>query len=141
MTQTGRCHCGSVKYALDGEVPPIINCHCRDCRRVHGSAFVTTAPIPTRNLRILSGEAGIQQHDQRYFCRNCGTRLWNRLSDRPAATMLMVSTLDTEPTTPPVVHINTGSMAPWYRIQDDRPTFPALPPDSDQALDRLEKKT
>ncbi|MCH2187136.1 GFA family protein [Myxococcota bacterium] len=140
MAHTGHCHCGVVQYAFDGELPPTINCHCRDCRRVHGSAFVTTALIPTRQLLVVSGESAIQQHDQRFFCGTCGTRLWNRPIDHPAATLLVVATLDEEPGGAPVAHLNTESMAPWYQILDDRPTFAALPPGSDQALERLEKK-
>ena len=32
----GGCLCGSVRYEIDGELMPVINCHCSKCRRFHG---------------------------------------------------------------------------------------------------------
>jgi hypothetical protein len=138
VTRTGRCHCSAVRYELEGEVTALVNCHCRDCRRVHGSAFITSTPVASRDLRFVAGEASIRQHGQRYFCSVCGTRLFNRLDDAPHATMLMVSTLDEEPTVAPAMHLNLESKAPWYTIRDAAPTFEAFPPNVDAALRRLE---
>lgn len=140
MTQGGRCHCGCIRYELNCGLPATVNCHCRDCRRVHGAAFVTTAPISTKDLRIVTGEDRIRKHGQRYFCAECGTRLWNRLDDRPGATLLMVATLDREPSAAPAVHVNIESKAPWYSISDDRPVFKQLPPESEKFLESFDGK-
>ena len=42
-------------------------CHCRDCQRQTGSAFVLNALIETDRIEILSGEleAGRHAHRQR----------------------------------------------------------------------------
>lgn len=139
VTRTGHCLCGAVRYELDGELAPLVNCHCQYCRRVSGAAFVTSMPIATRNLRVIAGEDAIARYQQRYFCGRCGTRLWNRLDQHPAATMLMVAALDDPPATEPVVHLNLESKAPWYTLRDDAPRFDAFPPDVDAALQRIER--
>ena len=74
--RTGRCLCGHVRYELEGELPPLVNCHCQFCRRAHGAAFVTIAWVPRQHLRIVSGERDIQrfggEEGYRYFCAQCG---------------------------------------------------------------------
>jgi len=140
MSRSGRCHCGTIRYELAGDSAPLVSCHCRDCRRAHGAAFVTSMPVSTRKLRVVAGASSVRQHRQRYFCAECGTRLWNRLDDRPGATMLMVATLEEEPAGEPIMHINLESQAPWYTIRDEAPAFESFPPNVDDALDRLEER-
>ncbi len=41
--------------------------------------------------------------------------------------MLLIASLDEEPTSKPVMHINVESKAPWYEILDDLPQFPGFP--------------
>jgi hypothetical protein len=138
MTHTGGCLCGAVRYALEGEPGPLINCHCRFCRRAHGAAFATTMLVPSRALRFTRGEDEIARHASRYFCRTCAGRLFNRLDAHPAATMLVVASLDDEPTGEPVLHVNLESMAPWYTIRDDAPRFDGFPPNAEASLQALE---
>jgi len=138
MTQTGGCLCGAVRYALDGELGPLMNCHCRFCRRAHGAAFATTTLIATARLRITQGEDAIARHASRYFCATCAARLFNRLDEHPHATMLVVSSLDHEPAQEPVVHVNLESKAPWYVIRDDAVRFDAFPPNVASSLRAVE---
>lgn len=138
MAQAGGCLCGAVRYTLEGEPGPLLNCHCRFCRRAHGAAFATTTLVPTRRLHVTRGEDRIVRHVARYFCGTCGARLWNRLDEHPAATMLVVASLDEEPAREPVVHVNLESKAPWYTIRDDAPCFEGFPPNADASLRALE---
>ena len=53
----GGCACGAVRYRLSSK-PMFVNCcHCRDCQRQTGSAFVINAVIESAHIEILSGEA------------------------------------------------------------------------------------
>ncbi len=121
MALAGHCLCKAVCFELDFEIQAITNCHCQFCRHAHGAAFVTTALVPTSALLITSGEDNIARHDGRYFCGNCGTRLFNRSDSFPHATSLVVTSLIEEPSTPPVAHMNIESKAPWYEILDQAP--------------------
>lgn len=136
--RTGGCLCGAVRYELDAEPGPLIHCHCRFCRRAHGAAFVTTTLVASDRLRVVSGGAAIRRHVDRHFCGICATRLYNRVADHPAATMLVVSSLDVEPTRAPALHVNLESKAPWYTILDEAPCFDALPPGVEASLRKLE---
>src|SRR5215218_1821519 len=47
---TGRCLCGRVQYA--GEAEPVLMraCHCKDCQRFTGSAFLTAVAVPIGSI-------------------------------------------------------------------------------------------
>ena len=139
VSRSGGCQCGAVRYELSGELGPLINCHCRFCRRAHGAAFATSMPITTSHLSMRSGEADVKQYRQRYFCGVCGARLWNRLDDYPEVTVLMAATLDDEPTDEPVMHLNLESKAPWYTIRDDARGYEGFPPNVDRALQPIDE--
>ncbi len=124
----GGCLCGAVRYELRAPVAPLVNCHCRFCRRAHGAAFVTTVAVPSGRLRFTSGEDAIARHEGRFFCGTCATRLFNRAEAFPDLTMLMAASLDEPPDDEPAAHYNVESMAPWHRIRDDAPRFDGFPP-------------
>jgi hypothetical protein len=130
--ETGHCYCGAVQYELDGPIGPLVNCHCRSCRRAHGAAFATVAMLASAAFRIRSGSDDLAEiasgEGFRSFCRRCGGRLFNRPAGNPGITMLAVSTLDAEPATAAIMHVNVESKAPWYEIRDDLPQYPGLPP-------------
>jgi hypothetical protein len=138
MAIRGHCLCGAVRYELDAEPTVLSNCHCQFCRRAHGAAFATTALVPTSALRIVAGEASIQRHQGRFFCRTCGSRLFNRSDSHPQATSLVVTSLarEHEPSLRPAAHLNVESKAPWYEILDAAPQFPGFPPAVEAALRR-----
>jgi hypothetical protein len=51
------------------------------------------------------------------------------LEDDGAHIIIPAGTLDTDPGVRPIVHIHTGSRAPWYEIADRLPQFDEFPPD------------
>jgi len=131
MTLTGRCLCGDVRYSIEGGIGPLLNCHCRFCRRAHGAAFATVALVARARLRWEAGEAKVRTHRNaagaRRFCGECGTRLLNEAAPDSEQVALVVASLDQEPVDAPVQHLNTGSKAPWFRIADDAPQFDGVP--------------
>ncbi len=135
MVRTGRCLCGRIRYEITGELPPLVNCHCQFCRRFHGAAFVTAAMVQSDAFHITAGRDALckrsNREGSRHFCRECGSRMFNRPKSTDAFLMLIVATLDEGPETTPVMHLNTESMAPWYEILDSLPQFPGLPPEFD----------
>ena len=137
---TGRCLCGEVRYELDCELSPLVNCHCQFCRRAHGSAFTTVSWVPSSAFRFTAGEeqvASFGEGGARYFCRRCATRLFSRAQSQPDHMSLIVASLEQEPPAGPVAHFNLESKAGWYEILDDRPRFQSLP---DAIQDMLEAR-
>ena len=77
----GGCHCGAVRYVCSEEPTTVINCHCGDCQKIAGSAFITGVLVPADSVKI-SGElksykveADSGNDITRNFCPICGTRI------------------------------------------------------------------
>ena len=51
----GGCACGAVRYLLASAPMFVHCCHCRDCQRQTGSAFVINALIETDRVALLAG--------------------------------------------------------------------------------------
>jgi hypothetical protein len=126
----GGCACGRVRYRLKSEPMFVHCCHCRDCQRQTGSAFVINALIETDRIEVLSGapeptpvptDSG-SPHDI-YRCAECKTALWSDYGRRPAIRFVRVGTLDDASTPVPDVHIYTRSKLPWVALPAGLPAF------------------
>ena len=53
---TGGCACGSIRYQLLDKPMFVHCCHCDNCRRLTGSAFVLNAIIETQTINLLLGK-------------------------------------------------------------------------------------
>jgi hypothetical protein len=136
MTLTGGCACGQVRYQITNEPLFTHACHCSDCQRSTGSAFVIHSICARDDLKI-SGEtraanlptdsgAGCELH----FCTTCGTYIWGRYHYNPAPVIAVrCGTLDDPGQVSPRAHIFTRSKQPWLSLPDDVPA-------TDGALDR-----
>ena len=104
------------------------SCHCKDCRRAHGSAFATTTLIRAEDFIVTTGDSFIINHKARYFCRRCGTPLYNREDRRSAAMGLVVASLDVDPPDAPSIHVNVASKVRWFEISDGDARYEGFPP-------------
>ncbi|HLY05136.1 MAG TPA: GFA family protein [Rhizomicrobium sp.] len=129
-TLEGGCACGNVRYRLTSKPMFVHCCHCRDCQRQTGSAFVINALIETGRIDILSGapqavpvptDSG-RPHDV-YRCPKCATALWSDYGRRPALRFVRVGTLDEASALAPDVHIFTRSKLPWVGLPAAVPAF------------------
>lgn len=126
----GGCACGAVRYRL-ASAPMFVNCcHCRDCQRQTGSAFVVNAVIETARIELLTGspepvavptDSG-RPHDI-YRCPACRTALWSDYGGRPALRFLRACTLDDPARLAPGAHIFTRSKLPWVTLGPAIPAF------------------
>jgi hypothetical protein len=128
----GRCACGAVRYRLLS--PPLFVhcCHCLDCQRQTGSAFVLNALIEADRVALLSGapvaitvptDSGLP-HDI-YRCPTCQVALWSTYGGRRQLRFVRVGTLDDPAALKPDVHIYTRSKQPWVVLPENVPAFPA----------------
>ncbi|MEE9291547.1 MAG: GFA family protein [Acidobacteriota bacterium] len=128
----GSCHCGRVRYRAVAPFGEMTNCHCTDCRKSHGAAFATYIEVPRERFSYVQGEGELHSFQaesglQRYFCRNCGSIIWNGSSNPPEAYWITAGTLDTPIDRKPDAHIFIRSKVPWYDIKDDLPQHQAYP--------------
>src|ERR1700683_3917464 len=126
----GGCACGTVRYRL-GSPPMFVHCcHCRDCQRQTGSAFVLNALIEADRVELLSGEPAphLMPTDSGrphtvFRCPTCGTAVWSEYGGVKVLRFMRVGTLDDPSALPPDVHIFTRSKLPWVTLADGKPTF------------------
>jgi hypothetical protein len=130
MTYEGGCSCGAVRYRLTSEPMFVRCCHCLDCQRQTGSAFVLNALIETSRVELLSGDpkpvrmptdSGLP-HDV-YRCPDCQIAVWSTYGGRTYQRFVRVGTLDTPSALKPDVHIFTRSKVRWVTLPEDVPAF------------------
>jgi hypothetical protein len=129
----GSCLCGSIRYEIDGQIGPALNCHCSMCRKVTGSAFRSRLAVPRENFRWLTGEDLLTHYvssptTTRTFCKVCGSTLVSLFDDNPETLGLAMGTLDDDPVIRPSFHVFVGSKAPWFEITDHLTKFDGFPP-------------
>jgi hypothetical protein len=141
---TGGCMCGAIRYECSAEPIVSANCHCRDCQRASGSAFLSGLIVP-RNAVAIAGE--VKYYDavgdsgniiSRGFCPNCGSRLFGK---RVMGELLSITatSLDDPSEFRPAMDLYTASAQPWDYMNPDLPKFAqSLPPD---AFSKIEMKT
>jgi hypothetical protein len=134
MNLKGGCACGALRYKLTADPLIVHACHCRDCQRLTGSAFVTNIWIERKFVEAGSAEpksfkltAGSGKQHEVFFCDRCGTYLWSKYYASPGDTLLVrVGTLDHPEAIQPDVHIFTRSKLPWVDLPKDIPAFEAF---------------
>jgi hypothetical protein len=125
----GSCLCGRVQYRIEGPVGNMSNCHCSDCRKHSGAAFVSFVEAPKQALSFVSGEDQLTTHQaasgtRRRFCRNCGSSLFCYV-ETDDLVEIAAATLDTPLSLRPEYHIYVRSKVSWFDIQDGKPQHQA----------------
>jgi hypothetical protein len=128
----GGCSCGAVRYRLRSGPMFVHCCHCLDCQRQTGSAFVLNALIETDRVELLAGQpAPITMptdsgRPHRIFrCPACQVAVFSEYGGMGAFRFVRVGTLDDPTALKPDVHLYTRSKQPWVRLPDDVPAFEA----------------
>lgn len=104
-------------------------CHCLNCQRQTGSAFVINLLIEADRLQLLTGTAqpvDVPREDgsvQRIFrCPRCQVAVYSEYST-PEVRFVRAGTLDDPTKIVPNVHIYTRSKAEWVLLPPDTPAF------------------
>jgi hypothetical protein len=128
----GGCACGSVRYRLASAPMFVHCCHCRDCQRQTGSAFVLNALIEADRVRLVSGDvygAEVPTDSGRphviYRCRSCKIAVWSNYGGVDKLRFVRIGTLDEPAVLTPDVHIYVRSKLPWVKLPEGVPAFEA----------------
>ena len=124
---SGRCLCGKISYSVDAEPLFTGNCHCKDCQRSSGSAFIPAILFLEKSVSIL-GEAKYFESTsdsgnihKRGFCSNCGSQLFAKFSTMPGMLGIKAGTLDHPSNYVPKLDFYVASAAPWDFMNPELP--------------------
>jgi hypothetical protein len=131
-TFDGGCACGAVRYRMQARPMFVHCCHCKDCQRQTGTAFVLNALIETDRVALLSGEpqpfampTDSGRPHRVFRCPACGTAVWSEYGGAAKLRFVRVGTLDEPSALKPDVHIYTRSKLPWVTLPAGVPAFAA----------------
>lgn len=54
---TGGCHCGNLRYQIDGPVDDVAHCHCTICRRTSGGNRRDVDQRAGRGFQMAGGKS------------------------------------------------------------------------------------
>ena len=120
----GSCSCGNIKYEYSGVIDEVSMCHCKDCQKAQGTAFVAISPIESKLFTFVKGEQFIKSfrcnnNKTRSFCCECGSPIYSARDDKPDDLRLRLGTLDTPVKANSKYHVFVSSKADWYEITDN----------------------
>ena len=125
----GGCSCGAVRYRLTSAPLFVHCCHCLNCQRQTGSAFVINLLIEPDRVELLAGEpqqVDVPRDDGTkqgiYRCPQCQVAVFSAYG-RPIFWFVRGGTLDDPDGVAPDVHIYTRSKLPWISLPDGVPAF------------------
>jgi hypothetical protein len=123
----GRCACGEVRYRLTSEPMFVHCCHCLNCQRQTGSAFVVNLLIESDRVELLDGDpepVAAPRDDGSvqtiYRCPACRVALYSEYG-WPEVLFVRAGTLEDPSSVAPDIHIFTRSKLPWVTLPDDTP--------------------
>jgi hypothetical protein len=125
----GGCACGAVRYRLTSDPLFVHCCHCLNCQRQTGSAFVINLLIEANRFELLQGTlepVDVPRDDgssQRIFrCPECQVAVFSEYGS-PRVKFVRCGTLDDPSGVAPDVHIYTRSKLDWVALPDSVPAF------------------
>lgn len=131
MTAEGGCHCGAVRYRIEGEPAHVALCHCSDCRASSGAPAVNWLAVKEGQLEVLAGELSTYTGptgSERQFCRICGSGLFFRNAQAlPGIVDIQSATLDRPEEQPPQAQIQCAERLAWMEGLAALPQFERFP--------------
>lgn len=128
---SGGCHCGAVRYVVEGEMMHHAVCHCVDCRRSAGAPMVAWIAFAAEALTVERGAPAVynsSEHGRRHFCGACGTGLfYTNDAMLPGIVDIQSVTFDEAEAWPPQAHIQVADSLPWEATLADLPRFDRYP--------------
>jgi hypothetical protein len=125
----GGCSCGEIRYRLASE-PMFVNCcHCRNCQRQTGTAFVLNLLIEADRVELIAGEPRVVpvprddgSEQLIWRCPTCQVAVWSEYG-RPEVRFVRAGTLDDPSWVEPGAHIFTRTRVPWVELPEAAPAF------------------
>ena len=74
MLYKGSCHCGNIRFEVEGDLTEVVSCNCSICARKGALLW----SVPRDRLRLSGPERGIGRYTfnthsmEHRFCQTCG---------------------------------------------------------------------
>jgi hypothetical protein len=125
-TVRGGCHCGAVRFRASGPTLWVAHCHCSDCRRAHGAAFVTWAGFRQEQVAVEPGARAPRWYAsspgaRRAFCPVCGSPMFFESTRWPGETHVARALIEAELDKAPSAHVFWESHVDWLDGADGLP--------------------
>ena len=132
MSITGGCHCGAIRYQVEGSAMNHALCHCVDCRRHSGAPMVGWTMYRQSEVKVTKGMPKIYKSSpdgRRHFCPDCGTGLFY-VNDvmLPGIIDIQSATYDDPNAVPAEAHIQVADRIGWMEHAHELPRFERFPP-------------
>jgi hypothetical protein len=124
----GGCACGAVRYRLKSEPLFVHCCHCLNCQRQTGSAFVINVLIEADRVEVLAGDpqpVDVPRDRGKqtiWRCPTCQVALYSKYTSARVR-FVRAGTLDEPASVAPDVHIYTRSKLPWVTLPESVPAY------------------
>ncbi len=113
----GKCYCEKVAFKVATPATWSAHCHCTQCQKIHGAAFVTWAGFETDDWSIDDKEKHFTVFNSgkaaRGFCNNCGSSFFFKYKDSPAYVFFALPNFTQGPDYMPTENIFYDNHAPW----------------------------
>jgi hypothetical protein len=128
----GGCHCGAIRYQVEGNAMNHALCHCVDCRRHSGAPMVGWTMYRQSEVKVTKGTPKIYKSStdgRRQFCPDCGTGLFyiNEVM-LPGIIDIQSATYDDPNAVPAQAHIQVADRIGWMENVNELPEFERFPP-------------
>ena len=93
MKYQGSCHCGRVKFEVEGELKQVLACNCSICSRKGSLLWF----VPREQFHLLTPEKDTKVYTfnkhfiKHRFCPNCGIHPYAEAADRSGKPMAAVN--------------------------------------------------
>lgn len=132
MPIEGGCHCGAIRYVIDGTPMTGVICHCSDCRKAAGAPMVAWSMYPEAAVTVTAGAPKVYSSSadgRRHFCAECGTGVFYlNAAELPGIIDVQTATFDDPAILAPQMHIQTAERIGWAATLHELPEHGRFPP-------------
>jgi hypothetical protein len=131
---TGKCACGAVSLAIDGDTLGTRQCWCRQCQQIaaggptHNAIFKADNVVVSGDLAASEWKAASGNTLTFSFCPKCGTQIYAQSSARLHLKTVRLGAIDEPHGLKPRVVIWTDDAPDWAVIDPSLESWPQQPP-------------
>ncbi|KAJ6581783.1 Mss4-like protein [Mycena capillaripes] len=126
VQRLGSCLCRKVRFKVVGDPFSYAVCHCINCKKFSGSAFMTNAFFSHDNITVIEGQELVRKyHDNnttsgntltRSFCSECGTSLFLSSPTKTDWISVCPASVDDSQSWPPRRESRPDAKLPWVNL-------------------------